>query len=97
MKAPSEKHLLEGSPLQSKKFIAYMLTESLWKGIIFTMIWTHGDNLTMQGSLLAALLVAGFISVAYIGGQAALDHYTRVARIVGGKGPVIRNDEEDVR
>lgn len=76
---------LERSPLQSKKFIAYMVTEFLWKSLAFLMIWKHGENLTMQGTLLALILVAGFISVTYIGGQAALDHYTRVARIIGGK------------
>jgi len=90
-----EKSEIEKSLTQSKKFVAYMFTEFLWKVIVFLMIWKYGDSLTMQGSILAVVLVAGFISVTYIGGQAALDHYTRVARIVAGKSN--KNDQEDTR
>jgi len=76
------------SPMNSKKFIAYLVAELAWKIIIVTLILSRdklGDNIIM----LTVVLVAGFIEVLYVGGQAALDRYIHLAKIasVSGKSP----------
>lgn len=75
----------ERSALQSKKFIAYLVFELTGKGILGYEIW-HGVSNTV---LLATLLILGFVAVTFIGGQAALDKYVRMAEITSriGKPP----------
>ena len=76
----------EGKPLQSKKFVAYMISSILWKAIILTALFVFSEQLkeaTMAGwwFMVTTVLVAGFVDVGYIGGQAWLDRYVRVAQI----------------
>lgn len=75
---------LEKAPLSSKKFLAFLLAEASWKVILGFMVvkWTSG---VLMGTMLAVIIVAGFIEAVFIGGQAAIDAYVRVAQVVAGK------------
>lgn len=74
---------MEKSPLQSKKFVAYLLGELTWKGLLFAMVFAWGSDLRGQATMITTIIVAGFVQVMYIGGQSFIDHYVRVARILG--------------
>jgi hypothetical protein len=86
---------VERSPLKSKKFIAAMIFDLGWTlGMIYAL-YLLGDAL--QGSdvgkaagltslVLAMCIVKGAAQVLYVGGQAALDKYVRVAKIAAGQG-----------
>jgi hypothetical protein len=83
---------IDKSPLRSKKFIAYLLAELTWKIIILVTLFL-GLNEGVSGDagrwwfVFTVVTVAGFIEVGYIGGQAWLDKYVRVAKITSlGKG-----------
>lgn len=77
-------------PLQSKKFVAYLVAEFTWKAALIILLILGIKEAKIDvflGSIAAAVvIVAGFIEALYIGGQAALDRYTRVAEIVVGAG-----------
>ena len=86
----------EKSPLQSKKFLAYLLAEASWKIILVITLWSAKDVLLAREDIagggaglwtfmLAVVLIAGFIEAGFILGQAALDKYVRVASIVAGR------------
>ena len=66
-------------PLQSKKFIAYLIADLGWK-ITFLVILFHSksklDYYTFS-LLVTLVIVSGFIQVGYILGQAALDKYIK--------------------
>lgn len=69
---------LKEPPFSSRKFIAYLIAELTWKAIIVLMILNSGkigDHLVM----LTIVLIAGFIEVAYILGQAYVDSYMKIA------------------
>lgn len=99
-KAPAQPEMVspctrEKSPLQSKKFIAYLLAEATWKivviiglsGIIY--IQTHTTTAVdawMYWLLLACVVIAGFVEAGFIGGQAWLDRYVRLALIAANNG-----------
>ena len=73
---------IEKTPLQSKKFIAYIVANITTKLLLFYMTYkSEGDLVIMTG-----LIAAAFLDVGYILGQAALDRYVRVASI-GKSGP----------
>lgn len=79
----------EKSHLQSKKFTAWLITESTWKILLVVALIDWKDNLTSMGSgawwlLLAIVVTAGFIEIGFILGQASLDRYVRVAEIAAG-------------
>jgi hypothetical protein len=86
----------EKSPLQSKKFIAYLLAEATWKvvviiglsGIIYiqTQPDTTAVDTWMYWLLLACVVIAGFVEAGFIGGQAWLDRYVRLALIAANTG-----------
>ena len=82
--------LEEKTPLQSKKFIGYMAAEIGWKVVlgILLVMGIHGDTIDgfIGGIALAIVIVAGAIEITYIGGQAALDKYVRIAQIAAGAG-----------
>ena len=67
--------------LQSKKFIGFVMAELTWKVAILVSL-ILGYSVT---TVLGMVLVAGFLEVAYIGSQAMLDRYVRVAEIAAGK------------
>ena len=89
----------EKSPLKSRKFIAYLLAELTWKIILLATLWLTKDVLLARTDIDGAgvgmwwfmwtvVLVAGFVEVGFIGGQAWLDKYVRVASITAnGKTP----------
>lgn len=66
---------LEKTPLQSKKFIAYNISNITMKLLLFYMCSKNeGDLVIMTG-----LVASTFLDIGYILGQAALDRYVRVA------------------
>ena len=69
------------SPMQSKKFVAYLLSEIGWKGLMFYIIQTHpGDiNHPLLVLLLTIVITSGVIQIGYILGQVALDKYITAA------------------
>jgi len=68
---------IEKTPLQSKKFLAYLLSNVGSKGLLFWMV----SNDTPDFVIIATVTAASFIDVGYILGQAALDKYVRVASL----------------
>jgi len=69
--------VLNPSPLDSKKFVAYLIADLGWTGLL-----GYGVYAKMDWSLLMAMVITkGFVQTGYILGQAALDKYVRVAQI----------------
>jgi hypothetical protein len=66
---------LEKTPLQSKKFIAYNVSNITMKLLLFYMCSKNESDLVMMTGLVATT----FLDIGYILGQAALDRYVRVA------------------
>ena len=81
---------IEKAPLQSKKFLAYLLANLINKGIIFWMVQKDTSGTTIAWAITAA----AFIDIGYILGQAALDGFVRMAQIKGPK-KVISNEPTD--
>jgi hypothetical protein len=82
-------HLLPPCALEkpfwkSKKFIAYMTAEIGWKAALFMMIYLHASSFQEATAMLTIIFVSGFVQVTFIGGQAALDKYVRVAQVMHG-------------
>ena len=70
----------EPSPLDSKKFVAYLVADLGW-----TVLMGYGVYAKMDWSLLITMVITkGFVQSGYILGQAALDKYVRVAKITAG-------------
>ena len=68
---------IEKAPLQSKKFLAYLLSNISTKALLFWMVSKDAPDLV----IITTITAAAFIDVGYILGQAALDKYVRVASI----------------
>jgi hypothetical protein len=68
---------IEKAPLQSKKFLAYLLSNLGSKALLFWMVSKGSGELT----IISMITAAAFIDIGYILGQAALDKYVRVASI----------------
>jgi len=68
-------------PMQSKKFVAYLIAEAGWKVILGYMIWQMQSKFDQYSFVVVVTLisVSGFIQVGYILGEVALDRYTRMA------------------
>jgi hypothetical protein len=66
---------LEKTPLQSKKFIAYNVSNITMKLLLFYMCSKNESDLVIMTGLVAST----FLDIGYILGQAALDRYVRVA------------------
>lgn len=64
-------------PLKSKKFVAYLIADLGWKiALFYTLFQLKGQFEHYSFMLLTTMIVvAGFIQVGYILGQAALDKY----------------------
>lgn len=77
--------VVEKSPLQSKKFIAFLVAYLSQMGLavlILAWAWNLDEVSTRVFFLLLAIvIVTGFLAVGYILGVAALDKYTRLAQI----------------
>lgn len=65
-------------PLQSKKFLAFLLVVVGWKVLSFCVLIEFGSDLSHYGFMVLTtlIIVEGFFSVGYVLGQAALDKYT---------------------
>lgn len=76
------------SPLQSKKFVAFLISEILWKIVLLLVLFWGKDAIPHQvwAIMIGIILVAGFVEALYIGGQAALDKYIQVAQIAANAG-----------
>lgn len=70
----------EKAPMQSKKFIAYLLSNLGTKLLMFWMVYRQESDIVLT----TVVTAAAFIDVGYILGQAALDKYVRVASIDKG-------------
>jgi len=77
---PHPRRHFEKSPFTSKKFIAFLVAEVSWKIVFIIMIFTMTNGMA-KALMLATVIIVGFIEVTFIGGQAALDKYVRVAEI----------------
>lgn len=66
--------------MQSKKFIAYLLSNLGTKLLMFWMVYRQESDIVLT----TVVTAAAFIDVGYILGQAALDKYVRVASIDKG-------------
>jgi len=79
----------------SKKFIAYMFADMCWTVLLFTGLWKLQDfvlndrvitsGIGIVSILMGMVVVKGFLQVGYIGSQALVDKYVRVAEIVARK------------
>lgn len=72
----SLKSIVEKTPIQSKKFIAYILSNMANKTLLFWMI-SKGIEPSV---IIWAITASAFIDIGYILGQAALDGFTRIAQ-----------------
>jgi hypothetical protein len=82
-------------PLESKKFLAYIIGEITWKVVIVSALLVFHEEFSTVGAMawwfmIAVVATAGFVEIGYIGGQAWLDRYVRLAEIAKGD-----NDEPD--
>jgi len=70
---------MDRKPLQSKKFIAYLIADLGWKLALFYILYQSKTKFDYYSFsiVLTLLIVSGFIQVGYILGQAALDKYTK--------------------
>jgi hypothetical protein len=74
--------MLEKKPLQSKKFIAFLISEFSWKLIVFYVLMQYKSGIDHYAFLvlLSVIVTSGFLQIGYVLGQAALDKYTAVAQ-----------------
>jgi len=72
-------------PLSSKKFIAYLISEVTWKLLLLVILLKHEPASVSRTWIIAIVIVAGFVEAGYIGGQAWLDKYVRIAQIAAGR------------
>ena len=90
MSVPVPVDPMEKTPLQSKKFVAFLVGEATWKvilGLVLVLGMKDGSiNPMIGGICLAIVVIAGAMEALYIGGQAGLDKYTRIAQIAVGAG-----------
>jgi hypothetical protein len=87
---------LERTPLQSKKFIAYMITNLIMKTYMFYSTYT-GESDTV---VITAIFLSVFLDVGYILGQAAVDSLVRYASIITDSvknklSEITKDDKED--
>lgn len=73
--------MLDKTPLKSKKFVAYLVADLGWKGVILYMLMHLQSKLDPEELtfLLTVVITSGIIQIGYILGQAALDKYITAA------------------
>jgi hypothetical protein len=81
--------VVESSPMQSKKFVAYLVAELTWKILAGLVLFWGKDSIPQSVFvvLLAIILVAGFVETGYILGQVSIDKFIQLAAIVKDKNP----------
>ncbi len=78
--------MVEKLPLRSKKFIAFLYVETCFCVLMAMMLYLQEINSLAENTAFIVLaVIAGFVAVGYILGQAALDRFIRVAEIARGK------------
>lgn len=82
---------IEKTPMQSKKFLAYLLSNLINKAIIFYMVFISSPTTVVAWAITAA----AFIDVGYILGQAALDGFVRMGQIKNIPFSLKDSDEDD--
>ena len=83
--------MLDKSPVKSKKFLAYLVSDIGWKVIIMYMLMHLKSKLNVQELtlLMTIVITSGVIQIGYILGQVALDKYINAAV------EILDNDEKD--
>jgi len=78
---------MDKKPLQSKKFIAYLVADLGWKLALFYILYQSKSKFDHYNFsvIITLLIVSGFIQVGYILGQAALDKYITVTEKITQK------------
>ena len=73
--------MLDKSPVKSKKFLAYIISDIGWKIIILYTLMHLKSKLDPEELtfLLTVVVTSGIIQIGYILGQAALDKYINAA------------------
>jgi len=76
------------NPIQSKKLAAFLVAELTWKILAVLVLFWGKDTIPEQvwAILMAIVVIAGFVEVGYIIGQASLDKYIQIAKIAVGAG-----------
>lgn len=78
----------EKSPFRSKKFVFALVALLTWKAIILVIL--IGEVGLLKTILAAiAMIASGAVETLYIGGQAALDRYVRIAHIQASLGNLV--------
>lgn len=87
---------MDKKPLQSKKFIAYLIADIGWKIILLYILVQTKSTLEHYtfSVLITLIIVSGFIQVGYILGQAALDKYLKVTDNLVNEKRTSNNDKE---
>lgn len=88
----------EKLPLQSKKFIAYMVADLSWTFQTLYLTWIlhrtivsiangelNASLASLTSLIMAMIIVSGFVQVGFILGQTYIDRYVRVAHIASGR------------
>lgn len=93
--APSKPAPNKTLPLESKKFLAFLIGEASWKVVLVVALVVFHEDFKEVGAwawwfMMSVVVTAGFLEVGYIGGQAWLDKYVRVAEIARNN----KNSEE---
>jgi hypothetical protein len=91
--------MFDKTPLKSKKFLAYIIADLGWKGVILYMLMHLQSKLDPEELtfLLTVVITSGIIQIGYILGQAALDKYIQAAVEIfdnESKGKKENKDEE---
>ena len=75
---------MDKKPLQSKKFIAYLIADIGWKLVLMYVLFQTKVKIDYYSFIiiLTLLVLSAFIQVGYILGQAALDKYIKVAQTI---------------
>ena len=78
-------------PLQSKKFLAYLIADIGWKMLMFYVVWEYKTQIDRYAFLIlvSMIVTTGFIQIGYILGQAFIDRYVMIALAA------IDQDDED--
>lgn len=71
---------MDKTPLKSKKFVAYLISDIGWKIVLFYLIYKQKEDIkpAAVSLMLALTFVNGFMQAGYILGQAALDRYVKM-------------------
>ena len=82
---------MEKFPLQSKKFLAYLVGNIINKALLFYMVYAEISPTLISWGITTAI----FIDVGYILGQAGLDLFVRLAHIKAPSNPVLPEKPEE--